>query len=130
MGIASSTGLGNPSPVLLKNQLTNDISFNKKIKKMLSNAIKQFPLMKKYNGCDFEIRNGKISFGIEPAYQYEHLELVCIQEDKNQSYQQRGYAHGAYGSDIASTMRFYKDYKYRSKFTKFVDKWHSFLFHL
>lgn len=39
IGIASLTGLGNPSPALLNNELTTDTSFNEKIKTLLSAAM-------------------------------------------------------------------------------------------
>jgi len=63
--------------------------------------------------------------GIVPAYQYEYLKIVYIAPEKENSYIENGRAWGSYGSQIGSTLRYYKDYKKKSKFIRFVDRWHE-----
>ena len=121
MGIGGITGLGNSSPVLLDNK--GQVS-----KAMLAEAIDTFPLMKKIGGCDFTKEQNKVKFGIEPAYQYEPLEIVCVAATKENSYKETGRAWEAYGSGIAKKRRYYSEYQRKSKFVRFVDKWHPVLF--
>jgi hypothetical protein len=125
MGAAAMTHLGgNNSPSLLNN-------VGKKTKKheaMFEDAIKTFPVLKSSEGGDYDIRDGYVAFGYEPAYQFEDLEIICIAKDKEDSHIQTGHAFGYYGSRIRSTIKLYKDFKRKSRFTLFVDKWHSSLF--
>jgi len=109
------TGLGNPSKELMDNN-------GKVNKKMLFEAIDLF--FSKWGGCDFSIKEDGILIGIEPAYQYEYLKVIFINTNKDYSYFEQGRAWGGYGSGIASTRKYYKDYKNKSKFIKFVDKWY------
>jgi hypothetical protein len=112
---AMQTGLGNPSPELMDNTGKVD-------KEMLKDAIDCF--FSKWEGCDFERKETGIMMGIEPAYQYEHLKLVFLAADKKEhSFIQRGVAWGAWGSDICSTKKYYSDYKRKSKFVRFIDRW-------
>jgi len=123
IGIASWTGLGNPSKELMDNRgkLTPNM------KKMFREAWKNFPLMKKRQGCDYQIKKDEIRFGIEPAYMYNPVEMITLRKDKKYSSKLLGYSWGAYGSGIAGTTRYYKDYKYKSKFVRFIDKWHKII---
>ena len=113
------TGLGNPAPHMLENngELTNEL------KKCLKEAIKLY--FKGWGGCDYSVKEERIEFGIEPSYQYDHLRIIALLKDKELSYQEQGRAWGAWGSQISSTRKYYKDYKYNAKFKKFVDKWHD-----
>ena len=122
IGIAAMTGLGNPNQELLKNKgnLTKDI------KKMLDEAIKLY--FSKWGGVDFDIQDDYINFGIEPAYQHEHLLIINLRREKYRSSIERGVAWGAWGSEIASTIKSYGEYKTKSKFVKFIDKWHGTIF--
>ena len=79
-------------------------------------------------GLDYQLEEDGILIGNEPAYQYEHLDVLFLCQDKNKSYREKGIAWGSYGSDIAKTRRYYSDYKYKTKFTKFVDRWHNLIF--
>jgi len=124
IGIGSYTGLGNPD----KQILLNDGTLNENIRAMLKDAIRIFPLMKKYEGCDYEIKDNHIKFGIEPAYQYEHLEIVSINIIKEDSFIQHGVAWGGWGSQLCLRSRFYSDYKIKGKFVKFIDRWHATIF--
>ena len=116
--IATGFGLGNPSKELLPN--------NGELPKRFIDAATYsfFP-----EGFDFKIESDQIAVGIEPAYQYDRLRIIAINRDKEKSYIQLGKAWGPYGSGIAKTTRTYGDYKNRSKFIRFVDIWHSFLFY-
>jgi len=122
------TGLGNPTKEILTNEWSNNKQVNALVKKMLSEAITMFPLMKQYEGCDFQIYDDQINFGIEPAYMHDDLEIISLARNKQSSYIRKGHAWGAYGSDIASTTKYYSDYKLKSKFIRFIDKWHSKLY--
>ena len=125
MGMAGMTSLGgNSSPVLLDNSGKKTPT----IEKMFEDAINSFPVLKSVEGGDFVIRDGYIAFGYEPAYQFEDLEIVCIAKDKEDSHIQTGHAFGDYGSRIRSTIKLYKDFKRKSRFTIFVDKWHPVIF--
>lgn len=115
MGIAGMTGLGNPTPAMLNNEGKPD-------KKMLKEAVGLF--FSKWGYCDYFVHLNGTLIGIEPAYQYEHLKVIFIAEDKENCYIENGKAWGGYGSQIVRTRKYYRDYKYRSKFTKFIDKWH------
>lgn len=117
--MVSGTGLGNPDEVLLDNQGAIDVKFAKEaLDTYFSNE----------EGFDFKITPNVVNVGLEPAYQYEKLKIISINKDKSKSYIQTGKAWGPYGSQIAKNTKVYADYKNKSKFIKFVDKWHSVLF--
>jgi len=119
IGGASHTGLGNPN----NERLNNCGNLTKPIKSMMREAIKlYFP---KYEYCDFDIEEGRIEFGIEPAYMYDREKIICIDRDKDRSWISDGKAWGAYGTDVVRTTRYYRDYKNKCKFTRFIDKWHK-----
>lgn len=123
MGIAELTGLGgNSSPALLDNKG----ELNKFHKKVLGEAIKAY--FGYWNGCDYGLSADEIKFGIEPTYFGDELLIVSINRNKDYSYIQRGHAFGYYGTGIRSKVKYYKDYKYKSKFRSLVDKWHKILF--
>lgn len=116
------TGLGNPAPEILPN--TGDIS---RIRKdFCDEAIELY--FKEWGGFDYNIEPGRIVIGIEPAYMYQRQKIILIDKRKELSYIQTGYAFGAYGSGVRATKRYYEDFKYKCKFTKFIDKWHGILF--
>lgn len=117
-----STGLGNPSKEILTNK--GDITFA--VKRMLLEATNLY--FKKWGGCDYDIEENKIKFGIEPAYQFENLKIIVLNRKKETSFMQTGIAWGTYGSGIASKYRFYSNYKRNGKFKKFIDRWHSKVF--
>lgn len=115
--IVSGTGLGNPSPEILDN---NGVLYGPFVKFAMKFY---FP-----DGFDFKIKDDEILIGFEPAYQYERLKIISINKDKDKSYIQNGKAWGGYGSQITKATRYYKDYKNKCKFTRFVDLWHNVLF--
>lgn len=118
--IVTNTGLGNPDPVLLDNKGTfvwNDLA---------NDAIDKY--FQRYEGFDYQLNKHFIAIGYEPAYEGETLKIICIHKDINKSYIKTGKACGAYGSGITATTKYYGDYKYKSKFVKFIDRWHKELF--
>jgi len=122
MGNAGMTGLGNPNPAILNN--TGKIT--KPIKKMADEAIELY--FQERGGFDFNIEKDGIIFGIEPSYMYEKLKIICLAKKKEFSYIKTGYAWGGWGSEICATTKYYGDYKYKSKFVKFIDKYHSTIY--
>ena len=117
--IVTGTGFGNSAPVLLDNKGT-------------INALFALAALKEYfeheEGFDFQINKNYVNIGREPGYQYERLKIISIHKDKDKSFIQTGKAWGPYGSQIAQSKKHYSEYKYNSKFVKFVDKWHEVLF--
>lgn len=113
------TGLGNPSPVLLNN--TGEVNPD-----FAEQAIGLY--FKEWNGCDFDVKEDEILLGLEPAYYRETLKIISINRDKLKSYIKTGIAWGYYGSRIVSKIKYYDEYKYKSKFVKFINEWHSKLF--
>lgn len=116
-----NTGLGNSETEKLINngKLTNKKFWDK----FLEDAQKNFTLIREVGGFDFTITENGFAFGIEPAYQMDRLEIIYIAFDKEQSYWRKGIAMGVYGSHIVETTKYYKDYKNKSKFIKFIDRW-------
>ncbi len=53
IGCAAQTGLGNPSPVRLKNNWTEDTELNALVEEMLKEGIDLW--FQKNDGCDFNI---------------------------------------------------------------------------
>lgn len=78
--------------------------------------------------ADFQIEDDKISVGIEPTYQFDRLHIITIHRDKLKSEWTRGKAWGAYGSEVVFESKMLRDYKYESKFVRFVDQWHPVIF--
>lgn len=117
--IVSGTGFGNPDPVILNN--TGNL--NKEFAQAALNAY-----FGKFEYFDFHIDTNEVTVGVEPAYQYENLNIISINKDKNKSYTKSGKAWGPYGSGIVSNTKTYGQYKRKCKFTKFVDQWHPILF--
>ena len=117
--IASNTGLGNPDKALLDNK-------GKINKKFADAAIVEY--FSKWEGFDFHVDKKRVTVGIEPTYQFDPLKIVSIHKDKSKSFTQTGRAWGYYGSKITSTTKTYSEYKYKSKFIRFVDEWHEKLF--
>lgn len=117
--IGGVNGFGNPDRPLLDNKGILNAAF-------ADDVLNGY--FKKWEGFDYEITEDRISVGLEPAYAGEPLKIICICKRKEASYIRTGHAFGMYGSGIRSKYRFYEDYKYNSKFKKFVDKWHGRLF--
>lgn len=77
---------------------------------------------------DYDIDYDSVKIGSEPSYQYQNLTVITIHRNKSLSTITTGRAFSHYGTGIRSRTRIYRDFKYRSKFVRFVDRWHSELF--
>jgi hypothetical protein len=120
------TGLGNSAPEQLDGKSTGDKKMDRLINKAAKEAYELF--FKSFGYCDAQFSENEVRLGVEPAYMYENLKIISIRRNKEYSKFTTGHAWGAYGSGIVSTDRYYSDYKYKCKFTKFVDKWHDVIF--
>jgi hypothetical protein len=127
IGDAGATGLGNPVPELISGRSTGDEQRENLIRAAAKECYETFGF-KQYGYCDAGEEGNEVRLGVEPAYQYEHLKLIIVAREKDCSRFITGRAWGAWGSEIASTMREYGDYKRRSKFVRFIDKWHPRLY--
>ena len=116
--------------------LDNDIKLNEKQKLLLQNIaddfISQFDSAPNYglgghDCCDFGwLNNHVFCVGFEPSYQWEHLLTFRFDfEDKDNSRVLTGTAFGPYGSNIAVKIKYLKDYKRKTKFTNFINKWYE-----
>ena len=125
-------GIGNPDPELMDGQSTGNDEFDKVINECSEDCYKTFFKGTKmdYGGVDagYSERNNDIKIGIEPAYFGDDLKMIILAPEKKWCRIVTGHAFGYYGSGIRSTTRRYNDYKYSTKFTRFVDKWHDKLF--
>lgn len=135
IGMAECTHLGNPEPCELNNQWSGNEKLDSLCKEMFDEAISLWFKDRRgldMGGVDFGIQrsDGKIivSFGLEPAYKLQRYFVITVNTYKGESNQSEGIAYGFYGSNIVKTTRFYKDYKVKSKFIRFVDKWQPKLF--
>jgi hypothetical protein len=117
--MAVGFGIVNASPELLSNKGTLP-------KEFAAAALTAY--FSDEEGFDFEIRDDSVTVGIEPTYQYDKVKLISICRDKSWSHIKIGKAWGSYGTQIGATTKYYGDYKYKSKFIKFVDAWHHRLF--
>jgi hypothetical protein len=114
-----SNGLGFSSRELLPNK-------GKINRKFLKDAFDEY--FHPYDYCDYGRTEDSFSVGVEPTYQFDPLKIVTIARNKEESAISVGSAAGPYGSGVRGTRRLYSEYMYRSKFVKFVDKWHRTLF--
>ncbi len=114
-----STGMGNPSPVLLNNtgKLRDDF---------YEAAVLEY--FQEWEGCDFQVSEQRVSVGVEPSYQFDELRIITICVDIGKSTFHTGKSWRSYGSAIAQRTKYYSDYKYSCKFTRFVNSWHPVLF--
>lgn len=122
------TGLGNPDEILLNNEMpeTKSENFKKVFEEMASEAINNFKTLSRVGGLDYTITDDYIRIGYEPAYMYEPFLLIVFDfKNKNNSSVSTGTAWGAYGSNIVSKTKLYKDYKKRTKFVKLIDEWYD-----
>lgn len=121
------TGLGNPSPPLMDGGFSADSKLNAKVKEAAKEVFELF-LKNGFNHCDAQIGEDQIRLGVEPAYQYQKLKMITVHQEKKWSSFSIGYAWEAYGSGLRSRKKYYKDYKFKSKFIRFIDKWHPIFF--
>lgn len=123
------TGLGNPDPQVMDGRSTGDKTRDALINTCAKDCYKTFFRGTKLDyACDAGANSWEVRLGIEPSYKDWPLKLIVISSEKRRSYIQTGIARGWYGSSWQATKTFYQNYKYRSKFVRFIDKWHPRLF--
>lgn len=118
------TGLGNPEPERLNNNFK--LEKNKFWDDFLNDASANFRLISECGGFDYQLSDGIFRFGIEPSYERDPLLIIQFDfEDKDNCFIEKGISFGAYGSNVVKTYKFYGEYKYKSKFIKFIDKYYN-----
>lgn len=120
-------GLGNLKQNILNNNWPEDDQKNK-LDVMLSEALEKFWFLKDLEYCDFQINEDEIKIGIEPSYQFDRLFIITIKRNKLESTLENGVAFGNFGTSICIKEKTYKNYKLKTKFTRFVDKYHEVFF--
>ncbi|MFA5174734.1 MAG: hypothetical protein WC438_06130 [Candidatus Pacearchaeota archaeon] len=131
IGCALHTHLGGNGIELMDGKSTGKKELDKIINACSKEAYELFFKNTKldYEGVDASMKEGyEVRIGIEPSYMYDELKMLCIHEDKKASRLITGIAFDVWGTGIRSTTKMYKDYKYKSKFIKFIDKWHDKIF--
>lgn len=130
IGIAASTGLGNPSPELINGRGTGDIMRDELIRQCSKDAYETFFKGTKldYEGVDAGVHDFEVRIGVEPAYMYESLKMIVLHENINSCRFITGYAWEPYGSGIRKNVRWYRDLRRKGKFARFVDRWQPILF--
>lgn len=124
------TGLGGNAETLLDGKKTKDKKLNRLVNKIAKDCYLTFFKGTKMdqNYCDAQARDYEFRFGIEATYMYDDMKIISITEDKSLSSYATGVARGGWGSGLCATVKYYKQYTYKSKFIRFVDKWHPLLF--
>lgn len=115
--IETHTMLGSNQKKLLTN---NGEVLNKKFAtELISEYFEEF------EGFDFQIEEDYVLFGIIPAYQFDKLKIICIHKNKGLSFIKTGQAKDYYGEGVRTTTKYYREYKNKCKFIKFIDRWHE-----
>lgn len=124
------TGIGNSDPELMNGKSTGNPKLDKVINQCSKDCYKTFfeGTQMDYGGVDAGVEGSYVKIGIEPAYFGDNLRIIEFSPKKENCYYQTGHAFGYYGSGVRSKVRWYHQYKNSSKFTRFIDKWHSTLF--
>lgn len=126
-GGAENTGLGADAKVFISGK-----NMSKNVKDSLLNKIAEDCYntfsFEKFGYCEAGFDGNEARFGVEPTYQFEKLKLIVISKDKEESSYVTGFAVGYWASAVKSGQKRYGDYLKKSKFVRFVDKWHSKLF--
>lgn len=80
-----------------------------------------------YDRCDFGWLTSKVFVvGLEPSYQWDRLLVFQFNfERKEMSAVLTGTAFGPYGTNIAMKIKCLKDYKRKTKFFNFINKWYD-----
>ncbi len=129
--IKRETCFGNPDERILSGERANakQIKFVNKIsEKLLEDyEIKVYSdiVIKCVRDLGYDLNDSILKVGYEPNYSGERLFVITFSPNKNECSITRGKSFGAYGSQILSKTSYYKDYKRKSKFTKFIDKWYT-----
>jgi hypothetical protein len=122
--IGGITGFGNAEPCSLDNNIT--LGKSEFWDMFLQDCQDNFKTIANYCGFDLSLSKDCFAFGIEPSYQYDDLQIIYIDlNNKSNCAIREGRAWGFYGSHTLTKIRYYKDYKKKSKFIRFIDKWYD-----
>lgn len=122
--LASITGIGGGEPVMLDNNF--ELKKNEFWDKFLEDAQLNFKTIDEYEGFDFHLDEQAFTFGIEPSYKFDKLQIIHIDfKNKQDCYIQQGIAFGYYGSKIVCKIKRYGEYTRKTKFIRFIDKWYK-----
>lgn len=130
MGNAGMTGLGGGARTLLDGQPSGNKVRDDLVRKFSKDVYETFFKGTKidYKGVDAQVDEEEVSAGIEPSYMYDPLKIITLRKEKKMSEIKTGFCFGPWGSGVRMKSFMYCEYKKKSKFVKFVDKWHSILF--
>lgn len=130
IGSAAQTGLGGGGVTLMDGESTGNKELDSKVNQCARVVYEQFFKGTKldYGCCDAQAREDEYRFGIEPTYQYDELKIIVVRKVKEDSYIETGYARESYGTGIQSKRKYYREYKLKSKFVRWVDQCHAMLF--
>ena len=122
--IGGITGFGNSFPCELDNNIT--LGKSEFWDEFLEDCQINFKTISNYFGFDLSLTDNLFSFGIEPSYKYDDLQIIYIDlKDKGGCAIREGRAWGYYGTQVVTKIRYYRDYKRKSKFIRFIDKWYD-----
>lgn len=120
--ICNLTGFGSSEPIRLDNNI--NIHKNEFWNEFLKDVQLNFKTIDKYEGFDFHITSNSFTFGIEPSYKFDDLQIIHFDfNNKQNCYIEQGRAWGYYGSHCVTKTKKYSEYKNKSKFIRFIDKW-------
>lgn len=126
-GLAVHTGLGASPEVLISGKNTSKVK-DSLLNEIARDCYKTFNFEKKFGYCEAGFDGEEARFGAEPSYQFEDLKMIIIAKEKGKSSYVTGQAVGPWASAIRSKQKRYSEYQKKSKFVRFVDKWHGKLF--
>lgn len=130
IGIGAITGFGANAPTKLDGKKTGNKQFDRLCSQCSKDCYETFfkgtKLDEEY--VDAQFKDNVLKIGIEATYMYDHERIITIAATKENSYFEKGYCRGAWGSGICSTRKYYSEYKRKGKFIRFVDKWHKKLY--
>lgn len=119
-------GLGTSAPELIPNKRSGSQLRDRTIKRCSKEAFKLF--FEKFGYCDAGMDGQEVRIGIEPAYEFDPLKIIILSPRIEDCALITGRAVESWAAKVISTRRNYSDYKYQSKFVRFVDKWHPQIF--
>ena len=112
--------------------LDNEISkFNEEQKELLNSITKDFieqfdNKLGGYDRCDFGWNDKVFEVGLEPSYMWDKLLIFRFDlENRDNSMILYGTAFGYYGTKVAVKTKYLKEYKRKSKFANFINKWYE-----
>jgi len=127
MGGAAHTGLGGTSaPEVIPSARSGSKERDALIRECSKDAFVLF--FESFGYCDAGVDGNEIRIGIEPAYQFEPLKVIVLTPDINECAFITGRAVGLWASAVISKIKMFCDYKNKSKFVRFIEKWHPILF--